>query len=256
MTKVLEGKVALVTGGARGIGRGIAVRLAASGALVAINYASREEAARETLAEIEAAGGRGFLLPARLGTREAAYEQAERLAIELTARTGAAGLDILVNNVGGGPAATLESATPEAFEKTINNNVGTTFWVTQSVLPLLRQGGRIINISSAASRLALEDWVLYSMAKAAVDNFTRSSAKFLGPRGITVNSVVPGLIATQGATYTLRNSERTTAMAAQTAMGKAWGEVEDVAGVVHALASPALGWVTGQLIEVSGGFKM
>jgi NAD(P)-dependent dehydrogenase (short-subunit alcohol dehydrogenase family) len=254
--KLLGGKTALVTGGARGIGKGISARLAGSGALVAINYAGKEQAARETLAEIEAVGGQGFLLQARLGSRDAAYKLAERLKMELMARTGETGLDILVNNVGGGPTATVESATEELYERTINANMGSTFWVTQSVLPLLRDGGRIINISSAASRLALEDWAVYSMAKAGIDNFTRSTAKYLGPRGITVNSVVPGLIATPGAVYTLSNDERTSAMAAQTALGKAWGEVEDVAGVVHALASPAMGWVTGQLIEVSGGFKM
>jgi len=256
VTAVLAEKVALVTGGARGIGGGISEMLAASGALVAINYARREDAARETLARIEAAGGNAFLVPGRLGTREAAYALAAQLEAELVGRTGARGLDILVNNVGSGPTATLESATQEDWDRTIANNMGSTFWMTQAVLPLLRDQGRIINISSAASRLALEDWVLYSMAKAAVDNFTRSTAKFLGPRGITVNSVVPGLIATHGAKYTLSNDERTTAMASQTAMGKAFGEVEDVAGVVHALASPAMGWVTGQLIEVSGGFKL
>jgi 3-oxoacyl-[acyl-carrier protein] reductase len=256
MSGILQGKTALVTGGARGIGGGISERLAASGALVAINYAGKDEAARETLARIEAAGGRAFLLQGRLGTRDAAYDLAAKVEAEFVARTGEKGLDILVNNVGGGPSATVESATQEHWDRTIANNMASTFWMTQAVLPMLRDGGRIINISSAASRLALEDWVLYSMAKAGVDNFTRSTAKFLGPRGITVNSVVPGLIATQGAVYTLSNDERTTAMAAQTAMGKAFGEVEDVAGVVHALASPAMGWVTGQAIEVSGGFKL
>ena len=94
------------------------------------------------------------------------------------------------------------------------------------------------------------------MAKAAADNFTRSTAKFLGSRGITVNSVLPGLIATEGAVFTLSNEETLNTMAAQTAMGKAFGEVDDIAGVVHALASPAMGWVTGQMIEVSGGFKL
>ncbi|RYE53060.1 MAG: SDR family oxidoreductase, partial [Rhizobiaceae bacterium] len=151
---------------------------------------------------------------------------------------------------------TVETTRPETFEKIFSQNVGATFWTTQAMLPLLRDGGRVVNLSSAASRLALEQFAVYSMAKAAIDNFTRSTAKFLGPRGITVNSVLPGLIATEGATYTLSNAETTNAMAAQTAMGKGFGEVGDIAGVVHALCGPAMGWVTGQMIEASGGFKM
>lgn len=256
MTGVLTGRTALVTGGGRGIGRAISLALARSGALVAVNFARNAEGARETVASIEAEGGQAFILAGELGTPAAGLALAAALDAELTIRAGEAGLDILVNNVGKGPHGSVETTSPETFEKIFSQNVGATFWTTQAMLPQLRDGGRVVNISSAASRLALEHFAVYSMAKAAIDNFTRSTARFLGPRGITVNSVLPGLIATEGASYTLGNEETIRTMATQAAMGKAFGEVDDIAGVVHALCSPAMAWVTGQLIEASGGFKM
>jgi NAD(P)-dependent dehydrogenase (short-subunit alcohol dehydrogenase family) len=256
MTKVLEGKTALVTGASRGIGRSIAQRLAASGALVAINYAANENAARETLKLIEDAGGKGFILHAALGTPEAAKKLAATLDAELTKRTGNPGLDILVNNVGGATYASIETATPEIYNKTFEDNVGSTFFVTQAVLPRLRQGGRVINLSSAGARLALEPLIVYSMSKAAVNVFTRALAKELGPRGITVNAVAPGFVATDAAAADIANADGVAYMKANTALGRPYAEPEEISEVVHGLATPAMGWVTGQLIEASGGFRM
>jgi NAD(P)-dependent dehydrogenase (short-subunit alcohol dehydrogenase family) len=252
----LQGKTALVTGASRGIGRSIAERLAASGALVAINYAANADAAKETLKAIEAKGGRGFLLHQELGAPESAHALASTLKRELTERAGKAELDILVNNVGGSLYANIETTTPEIYNKLIALNVGSTFFTTQACLPLLCAGGRVVNISSAGSRLALHEIIVFCMSKSAVETFTRALAKELGPRGITVNAVLPGYTATDGASVALEKPEIIAYAKSNTALGRAFGTPEEVAEVVHALATPGMGWVTGQIIEVSGGFRM
>lgn len=256
MTKVLEGKTALVTAGSRGIGRSVAERLGGSGALVAVNYAANEKAALETVKKVEAAGGKAFVIPGPLGTPESAQALAATLKDELTKRTGAPGLDILVNNVGGGGHVNVADTTPEIYHKTISDNVGSTFFVTQAVLPFFRKGGRIVNISSAGARLALEQQLIYCMCKSAVETFTRGLAKDLGPREITVNAVAPGLIGTDAAGDYLNNQDALAYMKSLTALGRPYGNPEEVAEAVHALALPAMSWVTGQVIEASGGFKM
>ena len=255
MSRVLENKTALVTGGSRGIGRAIACRLARSGALVAINYANDISAGEETARIITDEGGRAILLRRELGSRDAAQALAVALFEQLAARTGEAALDILVNNVGGTPYANLEATTPEIYDRVLTNNVGATFWTTQAMVGRMRQNGRIVNISSAASRLALPPLLVYSMAKAAIDNFTRALAKELGGRGITVNSVLPGTTATDATIADLATDEARAWLASRTSLGRASGEPMEIAELVHALVTPELGWVTGQTIEASGGFE-
>ena len=255
VARVLEGKVALVTGGARGIGRGIAERLAGSGALVAVNYASNDEAAQQTVAAIEAQGGRAFAIRAKLGAPGAIEALVAAFDQEVARRTGSNGLDILINNIGGGDYATIESTTPESYDQTFNNNVRAPFFVTQALLSRLRRDGRVINISSAASRLAGVDFITYSMSKAAVDMFTRVLAKHLGPRGIAVNSVAPGFTANETNAKELNDPAQKKAIEGLTVLGR-FGEVSDIADFVHALASPAGRWITGQNIEASGGFRL
>jgi 3-oxoacyl-[acyl-carrier protein] reductase len=255
MVADLSGKTALVTGAARNLGRGIAVRLAASGALVAINYASNDQAAQDTLRTIEAAGGEAFLIRQRLGTADAARSLAERLSQELSHRRGDPGLDILINNVGGGDYADIRTTTPEVFEATVSNNIRTPFYLTQALLPRLREGGRIVNLSSAAARLALPEVIVYSMCKAAVDMFTRVMAKELGPRRITVNSVLPGFNETESNAREASDPALRQQIEGMTALGR-FGQPADIANVVHAIVSPQMGWVTGQIIEASGGFRL
>ena len=253
--RVLEGKVALVTGGSRGIGRGIAERLAGSGALVAINYASNAKAAMETVAAIESQNGRAFAVQAKLGCPGAIESLVSALDAELKRRTGDVGLDILINNIGGGDYATIETTTYDSFDETFSNNVRAPFFLTQALLPRLKRGGRVINISSVASRLAGVDFITYSMSKAAVDMFTRVLAKHLGPRGIAVNSVAPGFTATETNAEEMNDPAKKKAIEDLTAFGR-FGETSDLADFVHALASPAGRWVTGQNIEASGGFRL
>jgi 3-oxoacyl-[acyl-carrier protein] reductase len=253
--KSLEGKTALVTGGTRGLGRAMAERLAASGAIVAVNYASNAEAAQRTVATITAAGGQAFAVKAKLGAPGANEALLSALDAELRRRTGQDGLDILVNNIGGGEYGTIASTTPELYDTTFQNNVRSPFFLTQTLLPRLRDGGRVINISSAASRLAGVDFITYSMSKAAVDMFTRVLAKTLGPRRITVNAVLPGFNVGETNNHVTEDPVMRKQIEDLTALGR-FGEPTDIAEVVHFLASPAGGWLTGQIIEASGGFRM
>lgn len=253
--RALEGKTALVTGASRNLGRAIAERLAESGALVALNYAANDRAALETLAAIEAKGGKAFLLKKKLGSSSSAVEMAAELAAELERRTGKSGLDILVNNVGGGDYADMQATTDEVFDTVVSTNMRVPFFVTKALLPYLREGGRVINLSSAASRLALAEVFVYSMCKAAVDMFTVIMAKQLGPRKITVNAVMPGFNETESNEREANDPVIRKQIEDLTLLGR-FGKAADIANVVCAIASPDMGWVTGQIIEASGGFRL
>jgi len=244
----------LVTGGTRNLGLAMAKRLATAGALVAMNHATNAAAAEAAVAAIASEGGQAFAIEAKLGEPGAIDALVAALAADLQRRTGSGRLDILVNNVGGGPYGTIATTTPDEYDWTFAQNVRSPFFLTQALLPRLNDGGRIINISSAASRLAGKDFIAYSMSKAAVDMFTRVLAKELGPRRINVNSVQPGFNVTDANADLLKNAELRKQIEAQTLFGR-FGEPRDIAEVVHFLASPAGAWVTGQTIEASGGFS-
>jgi NAD(P)-dependent dehydrogenase (short-subunit alcohol dehydrogenase family) len=251
----LKGKVAVVTGASRGIGRAIALRLARDGALVCVNYHSNAEAAKATVAEIEAAGGEAFALRANVGSVEQLGRFFEALDDELTRRRGDRGFDILVNNAGvadGGPVGT---ATEEAFDRVFATNVKGPFFTTQHALPRLRDGGRIINVSSNLSRHPMPRFLAYCMTKAAINNFTEGLAAELGRRGITVNTLAPGLTATDMNAGLREDPKATGAFSAMTALGRL-GTVEDIAAAAAILASPDSGWVTGQYLEASGGLGL
>lgn len=254
MTQNLCNKTALVTGAGRGIGRAIAERLAQDGALVAINYASNTEAAGQALEAITAAGGKGFLLQAKIGEPGSIDHIVATLKQEFRQRTGRESLDILVNNIGGGEHATIATETEQHYDWVMNNNVRGPFFLTQALLPLLAEGGRIVNISSAASRLAGTTFITYSMAKAAVEMFTRVLAKELGHRGITVNSVAPGYTTGETNNDVMENPEVAQQIINNTLLGR-FGDPGDIADAVHALIAPPGRWLTGQNIEASGGFN-
>lgn len=252
MSKALEGKTALVTGASRGLGRAMAQDLANLGAVVGINYASNDDAARETLASIEAKNGQAFLIKTALGSFEAAQKVAATLIAELTKRTGGSGLDILINNAGGGPVADVDATTPEIFEKVLSDNLRGPFYLTKVLKPTLRQGGRVIFLSSVGARKALPQYVVYALCKSAVETFTVVMAKELGPRGITVNCIMPGLIASDANAEIRANPETKKYFEDNILLGRI-GEPSDLSGVAMALVSPLMGFVTGQVIEVSGG---
>jgi 3-oxoacyl-[acyl-carrier protein] reductase len=251
----LKGKVAVVTGASRGIGRGIAVRLARDGALVAINYHNNAEAAKEAVRAIESAGGEAFALQADVGSPDQIGRFFERLDAELQRRRGDRRFDILVNNAGVGGTGPLAATTEAEFDRVFATNVKGPFFVTQQALPRLRDGGRIINLSSVASRKPMPQFLAYCMTKAALDNFTEGLAAELGKRGITVNTLSPGVTATDMAAQFVENPQVVAGVSAITVLGRV-GTVEDIADAASLLASDDARWVTGQYFEASGGLGL
>jgi NAD(P)-dependent dehydrogenase (short-subunit alcohol dehydrogenase family) len=252
MTDSLEGKTALVTGASRGLGRQMAQDLAALGAIVALNYASNDEAARKTLASIEAKGGKAFLAKSALGDLKSAETLLATVDAELLSRTGSTGLDILINNAGGGPLAHLDDTTNEIYNKIVADNMSGPFFVTKVFKPRMRDNGRIILMSSVGKRKALQQYVVYAMAKAGIEIFTVAMAKEFGARGITVNCIVPGMIASDSNADIRADPVHIQFFADSTALARI-GEPTDISGTALSLISPQMGFVTGQIIEVSGG---
>jgi len=251
----LKGKTALVTGSSRGLGRAMAMRLAQAGALVAINYASNAAAAEETVAAIARGGGHAFPLEGKLGGACAAADIAARLAHELSRRTGSDQLDILVNNIGGGDYARITEVDEAAFDWGFTNNVRGGFFLVQALHDRIADNGRVINISSTGARLTDPGIIVYTMAKSAVDAFTRVLAADLGPRGITVNSVAPGFTAGETNRHVTDDPAAAAQVIDNTALRR-FGTPEEIADIVHALCSPAGRWITAQNIDASGGFKL
>jgi NAD(P)-dependent dehydrogenase (short-subunit alcohol dehydrogenase family) len=255
MEQDLAGKTALVTGGGRGIGRAMAERLAAAGALVAVNYAGNHEAAADTVRAIEAAGGHAFTVQARIGEPGEIDKLVAALDAEFTQRTSAKGIDILVNNIGGGDYATILDSTEALYDQTFGNNVRGPFLLTRALYHHLRDHGRVINISSTGSRLTDPGIIVYSMAKAAVEAFTRVLAAELGGRGITVNAVSPGFTAGETNLHVTEDPVMSRQVIDNTALRR-FGTPEEIADIVYALASPLGRWITAQTIDASGGFKL
>jgi NAD(P)-dependent dehydrogenase (short-subunit alcohol dehydrogenase family) len=251
----LQGKVAVVTGASRGIGRAIAIRLAEDGALLAINYQKNAAAAAEAVHQIEAAGGNAFALQGDLGSVPGVCRFFDALDAELHQRRGHSRFDILVNNAGIGRQGTVETTSEAVFDELVAVNLKGPFFVAQQAITRLQSGGRVINLSSALSRHPLSDMAAYSMTKAAINLFTVVLAADLGKRAITVNALAPGLTVTDFTAHARRDAQVVQQVSAHTALGRL-GEVNDIAGVAAWLASDDAGWVTGQYIEASGGIGM
>ncbi|HEX5397763.1 MAG TPA: SDR family oxidoreductase [Verrucomicrobiae bacterium] len=245
MSKDLNGKVAMVTGASRGIGRAIAERLARDSAAVVINYSSRAEDAKKLASEIEAAGGKALAIQADVGR----VAEVVRLFDETLARFGR--LDILVNNAGvmiNKPVATVSEA---EFNRIFDVNVKGVFFACQQAALRMADGGRIINISSSTTARHMPTYGAYVATKGAVEQFTRSLAGELGPRGITVNVISPGPTETE-LFREGKTAEQIERFAKLSAFGRL-GQPPEIAEVVAFLASEAAGWVTGQNIRVNGG---
>ncbi|MEU2659279.1 SDR family oxidoreductase [Streptomyces sp. NPDC007325] len=244
---VLTGKTALVTGASRGIGRGIAERLGRDGARVAVHYGANEAAAKETVAAIEAAGGDAFAIGQELGV------PGDAAALWAAFDARADGLDILVNNAGIGASRPFKEIDEEEFDRVFAVNTKAPFFLARQGAERLRDGGRIVNVSTGLSRTALmPELIAYSMSKAALDVFTRDLSKLLGRRGITVNSVAPGIVATDNTSW-LEGDEQARARAAGYSALGGIGSTADIADVVAFLASDDARWVTGAWIDATGG---
>jgi 3-oxoacyl-[acyl-carrier protein] reductase len=244
----LQEKTALVTGGSRGIGRAIAQRLAADGALVAIHYGGNDAAANETLKAIEQGGRQGFLVKAELGVDGDIDVLFAKLEKELAGRR----LDILVNNAAVAPQVTLAETTSEEFDRIFAINVRAPFFIIQRALPLIADGGRIINISSGVTWFATPATV-YSMTKGALNVLGRSLANSLGSRNITVNTISPGITDTDmNPSIRDKDVKAVEHVTRMTALGRP-GRPADIADAVAFLASDDGRWITGQTLEVNGG---
>lgn len=250
----LAGKTALVTGASRGIGRAIALALGRRGARVAVHYNAASDAADEVISQIQAAGGEAWALQADLSQANAAAALASELRASLKERYADDGLDILVNNAGVGLRARLPEVTPEAFDRVLQVNLKTPFFLIQQTLPFLRDHGRIVNISSMGTRAAYPEMSVYAPAKAGLEALTLLLAGELGERGITINAVLPGATATD-LNARARDPEQSKVIAKTIALGRV-GQPEDIADIVAFLASHEGRWITGQSIDATGGQRL
>jgi 3-oxoacyl-[acyl-carrier protein] reductase len=246
MNRKLEGKIALVTGGSRGIGAAIAKRLAIDGANVAITYAKGTDAAASVVKEIERDGGKAIAIQA-----DATDAEAGKAAVEKTVATFG-GLDVLVNNAGTAIPKTFEETTLEEMDRLININVRGVFIATQAALKHMKRGGRIIMIGSAVGeRVMTPGLVPYAATKGAVKIFTQALSRELGSRGITVNNVQPGPIDTE---LNPATSEWAVPQRAATALDR-YGHVEEIAAMVAFVAGPESSYITGANLTVDGGMN-
>ncbi len=247
--KKLQDKVALVTGASKGIGAAIARQLAADGAKIVVNYAADKNGADKVVAAIEAAGGSALALAADVTDQS----QVEALIQSTLAQFGR--LDIVVNNAGVYQFAKIEESSEALYRKQFDINVLGPLLVTGAAVPHLGEGSSIINISSFVTRVFLAESAIYSGSKGAIDAITGVLARELGPRGIRVNAVNPGLIETEGTHSTgAMGSEFQRWNESQTPLGRI-GQVQDIAPIVAYLASDDAGWVTGEVMMASGGMR-
>jgi 3-oxoacyl-[acyl-carrier protein] reductase len=246
MTQKLEGKIALVTGGSRGIGAAIARRLAADGAKVAITYTKGADAAGAVVQEIERAGGNAIAIQA-----DAANADAVKAAVEKTFATFGR-LDVLVNNAGTAFPKPFEEATLEEMDRVIAINVRGVYVATQAALKHMKSGGRVIMIGSAVGeRVAAPGLVPYAGTKGAVKMFTQALAREIGSRGITVNNVQPGPIDTE---LNPASGDWAVPQKAATALDR-YGRVDEIAAMVAFVAGPESSYITGANLTVDGGMN-
>ncbi|RRA49942.1 SDR family NAD(P)-dependent oxidoreductase [Acidipila sp. EB88] len=246
----LSGKIALVTGASKGIGQSIARLLGAEGATVVVNYATSREGAEQTVAEITSAGGEAWLMQGDFSN----HEDITRTFAEIRRRHGR--LHVLVNNAGIAGFGPLEQVTGEEFHRLFNLNVLGLVLSMQAAVPLMVEGGSVINIGSLGGSMPSAYGSIYSATKGAVNNLSISLSKELGPKQIRVNALNPGLTITEGLQASgFMQGERYEAAIKATPLGRA-GQPDDIARIAVFLASDDAFWVTGQVIQAAGGITL
>lgn len=248
--------IALVTGGSRGLGRSMALHLAAQGSDLILTYRSQEAEAREVVRRVEALGRRAVALQLDVADSKGFADFAARVKQALAATWQRDRFDHLVNNAGVGAHAPFAETTEAQFDMLVAVHLKATFFLTQKLLPLIADGGRIVNVSSGLARFSFPGYSAYAAMKGGIEVLTRYMAKELGPRGIAVNTIAPGAIETDFGGGAVRdNAQLNAQVASVTAMGRV-GLPDDIGGAVAALLAPGNGWMTGQRVEVSGGMML
>jgi NAD(P)-dependent dehydrogenase (short-subunit alcohol dehydrogenase family) len=254
--KSTEKKVAIITGGSRGLGKNTALHLARKGVDVIVTYRSKEAEADAVVAEIVQLGGKAVALQLDVGNSKSFAEFAQQIRATLRTHWQRDSFDYLVNNAGIGLHASFAETTEAQFDELVNIHFKGTFFLTQSLLPLIADGGSIVNLSSGLARFTFPGSAAYAAMKGAVEVLTRYLAKELGVRGITVNTVAPGAIETDFGGGRVRDNPQLNAqIAAVTALGRA-GVPDDIGGVIASLLSEENRWINGQRIEASGGMLL
>lgn len=245
----LMGKTALVTGASRGIGRASALALARSGAQVLVHYATGAKEAEAVAAEIRKLGGRADTAGADLAAPDGAHKLARQVRSIIGDR-----LDILVANAGIAKAATIEETTIEDFDRLFAVNVRAPFFLVQQVLPILHEGSSIVLLSSLAAHASVGTLAAYAATKGAIDTMVKHFASALGGRGIRVNAVSPGVVATEMSSFAKTDEGRDYTLGLQTL--KRIAQADDIGDAIAFLASPEARWITGDTLRVDGGSKL
>lgn len=246
-------KITLITGGSRGLGRSTALQVAARGGDVLLTYQSRADEAAKVVDEIEALGRKAVALQLDTGTIAAFPGFAEQVATALRTTWGRESFDHLVNNAGHGDYTPVGGTTEAQFDRLVDVHFKGVFFLTQALLPLLADGGRIVNLSTGLTRVSLAGYAIYAAAKGAIEVLTRYMAKELGGRGIAVNAVAPGAIETDFGGGAVRDTPDINKLFADmTALGRV-GLPDDIGMMIASLLGEENRWVNAQRIEVSGG---
>lgn len=246
-------RIAIVTGGSRGLGKNAVLKLAAQGTDIIFTYNSQHDAALQVVAEVEQTGAKAVALQLNVSETASFTAFAEQVKTQLKLVWGRETFDYLVNNAGIGLYAPFAETSEALFDELMNIHFKGPFFLTQQLLPLMADGGRILNVSTGLARFALPGYAAYASMKGAMEVLTRYQAKELGARGISVNSIAPGAIETDfGGGRVRDNEELNKYVASQTALGRV-GLPDDIGDAIAALLSDNLRWMTAQRIEVSGG---
>lgn len=247
-------KVAIVTGGSRGLGKDMAIQLAKKDFDLIITYNSNIDAANSVLNEISKQGKKGVAIQLNVADSKSYSKFIQEVQQTLNSTFDGSKIFALVNNAGTGLYAAFASTTEEQFDNMVNTHLKSAFFLTQNLLPILQDGGSVVNISSGLARFSNHNYSAYAIMKAAVESLTRYQALELGPRKIRVNTVAPGAIETDFAGGTVRDNKDVNAMiAGGTALGRV-GLPDDIGSVVAFLCSQEAKWINAQRIEVSGGY--
>lgn len=251
----MKNKIALVTGGSRGLGKDMALRLADHGHDVIITYNSQKDAADEVVKIITTSGQRVAALSLDTADVSSLRNFVEQFK-KILAMWESERFDFLINNAGIGATIPFAEVTEEVFDKFVNIHFKSVYFLTQKLLPIINNDGRVINISTGTTRFCVPGYSVYASVKGAVETFTKYLAKETGPRGITANVVAPGPIETDFNNGGNRDiPERKKIMASQTALGRV-GLAKDIGGIVAFLCSEDAGWINGQRIEATGGINL